>query len=270
MKYLKVLTYSHDQSLLSSTEIAHMPYWWEGKNSPIFWHLLFFAGPIESGGVLTVSPFWHRVESKVSDTADTRCTTQNSAGRLGSEGRVLNIATAFVQGHQYISYSGFGIDMFYSTSKGPKCRVGPHLILNNVDQYVWRTATIATVQELARERGAELQLYYKQRIYACRIKFIGWTASSSNLKANCALKTNREHRNEPEDANNAATDDNNAATEDSSSNTNVIPWLLLPGQYREGDFAPQFCFAGKSSSASSSSLETDAEFEMLCYKDFEG
>ena len=209
-------------------------------------------------------PTWRRVQSKLTASKDERSTMQNSAGRLGSNGEILNIATAVVDGCQIISYSGFGMDMCYSKSKGrvgAKLRVGSHLILDNINQFQWKTATLDTIQALAKECGANLTLYNCQYIYACRLR----KAHDSKTDRAGMLRSGKQYTARFDQSHHESQSVDIA--DSTNSNNNDDTSVLALGQYREGEDAPQFCFAG---TLSSSTLDQDTAFELLCYKEVHG
>ena len=203
-------------------------------------------------------PTWRRIQSKLNASKDARSTIQNSAGREGSNGQILNIATAVVDGCQVISYSGFGMDMCYSNSKGPieeKVWVGSHLILDNINQFQWKTATLDTIQALAKECGANLTLYNCQYIYACRLR----KAHDSKTDRAGMLRSGKEYT-----VRATQSHQESQSVDKAHGNMKDDTCLLSLGHYREGDDAPQFCFAGTSSDPT---LEPNSAFELLCYKE---
>ena len=198
-----------------------------------------FAGPLPPGSLIKVPPVWRRIEYDDPGTEASRFLPNISAGTLKT-GKVLNIATFACGAAQFISYSGFRLSMHSIAFLRPKLRRDHHLILNNVNQYAWRNATTQTVQALTVKEGVNLSLsphHPHQAIYACRISFGAWKGAK---RTGCAFVAHQ----------------HNAAAADHHR--------LLIGQYRAGERAPRFQYAGRSNSRSK--FEETFEFELLCYK----
>ena len=150
-----------------------------------------FTGPIEEGCIVKVPKLW--TPSSSFYNVDFRDQKPCKSAGTSLEGKLLSVATAYVNGHQVIGYSSQGSEFCCISDKknqspGPIPDVA-HAVLDNIDEYAWSSETLSTVCESARERGVELAIFPGRQLYACRMPIHGCVNFFGSMRADRAVET---------------------------------------------------------------------------------